>query len=231
MSRLEDDDPSSGRGLPPSRRPLTAAERRLIRLKIQHYARVASRTARAALYAGGLVTFVLWLVTIAASDAPWAVVTAFWAVVGGAITLWVHRDLSGGGRHANAMVHMLESALRRNAADVYDVRAASFAAFEEIEDEGACYAFDLGDRRHVFIAGQEFYESARFPSLDFSLVYVLEESDRTADMFIQKRGIKATPRRRISSAVKARLDVPGHLDVRVGRFDDLYPDLDDSAAR
>jgi hypothetical protein len=65
--------------------------------------------------------------------------------------------------------------------------------FEEIEDEGACYAFELEGGRVVFVAGQEFTESARFPSLDFSLVYPLVEQGRPVEMFIEKRGGKAAP--------------------------------------
>ena len=124
-----------------------------------------------------------------------------------------------------------ESALRRNAADVYDVRARLFAELEEIEDEGACYAFELDDGRIAFIQGQEFYESARFPSLDFSLVYVLDEADQSVDTLIDKRGAKAAPARRIPAAVKQRLDVPDHPEVRKGRIADLEDILATSSPR
>ena len=164
---------------------------------------------------------VLWLWTILASDASWFVVTAFWLIVGGAITLWVRRDMGAHGRHFEGMARGLESALRRNAADVYDVRATAFAELEEIEDEGACYAFEIEEGRLAFIQGQEFYESARFPSLDFSLVYVLDEAGRTVEMFIDKRGARAAPVKRIPSAIKQRLDVPDHLEVRAGKIDNL----------
>ena len=112
----------------------------------------------------------LWLVTVLVADAPLLVITLFWIVVGAVITLWVRRDMRKDARHFEAAAGGLASALGRNAADVYDVRAGAFAEFEEIEDEGACYAFELEDGRLVSIAGQEFYPSARFPSLDFSLV-------------------------------------------------------------
>jgi len=48
----------------------------------------------------------------------------------------------------------LQSALKKNAAEVYDVKSRAFAEFEEVEDEGACYAFELFDARLVFITGQ-----------------------------------------------------------------------------
>jgi hypothetical protein len=102
---------------------------------------------------------------------------------------------------------------------VYDIRARAFAQFEEVEDEGACYAFELEGDRLVFITGQEFYEGARFPSLGFSLVYVLDERERTVDMFVDKRGAKTAPAKTISAASKQALDIPEHLEVRSGRID------------
>jgi hypothetical protein len=167
----------------------------------------------------------LWVSTVLASDAPVGVVTAFWLVVGGGITLWVRRDLRADAGRAGGTIRGLESALRRDAADVFDVRARSFAEFEEIEDEGACYAFELDGGRLVFIAGQEFYAGAKFPSLDFSLVYVLDERGGSVDMLIDKRGAKAVPARTIPSVVKRELDVPGHLETRIGRIDDVEDGL------
>ena len=119
------------------------------------------------------------------------------------------------------MAQGLESALRRSEADVYDIRASAHAVFEEIEDEGACYAFELEGGRVVFVAGQEFYEGARFPSLDFSLVYPLDEHGQPVEMFIEKRGGKTAPARRIPAAVKKSLNIPDHLELRAGRIDDL----------
>jgi hypothetical protein len=167
-----------------------------------------------------VIFLALWLWTIAASDAPWFVVSAFWLVVGGGITLSVRRGMLKDAWLADEMARRLESALRRNAADV-DVRAQSFAELEEVEDEGACYAFQLEGDRLVFIAGQEFYPGARFPSLDFSLVYLLDERGETVEMFIEKRGRKASPARTIAAAIKRAADVPSHLEVRNGRLDDL----------
>jgi hypothetical protein len=199
-----------------SRRSLTPAERRVLRAKSESWrARGRRASSRSLVIAGGVI-FALWLCTILASDAPWLVVTAFWLVVGGAIAVWVRRDARAHERQLQRMSRGLESALRRNAADVYDVRARSFAELEEIEDEGACYAFELGDDRLVFIAGQQFYPSARFPSLDFSLVYVLDQADHTVDMVIEKRGTRAAPARRIPAVIKETLEVPQHLEVRTG---------------
>jgi hypothetical protein len=203
------------------RRPLTETQRRVLRAKVRSLATTARRASTTYIPITLGVVSLLWLWTILASDAPRLFVTVFWLVVGAGIALWVRRDM---GKHAGqlkGMAHGLESALRRNEADVYDIRASSHAVLEEIEDEGACYAFDLGDGRLVFIAGQEFYEGARFPSLDFSLIYPLDEHGQPVEMFIDKRGDKTAPARTIPSAVKKSLNVPDHLEVRAGRLDDL----------
>ena len=112
-------------------------------------------------------------------------ITGFWLVVGAGITFWVLRDLRKDASSQQQWIQGLESALRRAEAEVCDIRASAFVELEEFEDEGACYAFALDEAHVVFISGQEFYEAARFPSLDFSLVYVLDEAGRAADMLIE----------------------------------------------
>lgn len=167
------------------------------------------------------IVFVLWLWTMLASDAPWTVVTAFWGVVAVGLAVWTRRDLAADGTSFEQLASNLESALRRDAVDVYDVRAQAFVEFEEIEDEGACYAFDLGDGRLVFVSGQHVYEAARFPSLDFSFVHVLDEQDRVVDVLIDKRGDKARPVRTVPATVKRTLQIPDDFEVRAGNLDSV----------
>jgi hypothetical protein len=211
----------SGSTLAPIRRPLTAIERRLLTTKIRSLTARQRRASKAAIPIAAAIVFVLWLWTMLASDAPWTVVTAFWVVVGAGLAVWTRRDVAGNASSFGQMARDLESALRRDAADVYDVRAQAFVEFEEIEDEGACFAFDLGDGRLVFVSGQEFYAAARWPSLDFSLVYVLDEQERVVEMLIDKRGDKASPVRTVPASVKRTLRVPDHLEVIAGGLDGL----------
>lgn len=177
--------------------------------------------------AGGVV-LVLWLATLLASDAPWTVITAFWVLVGGGIAIWVRRDMRKDEGHLNLVAAGLSSALTRNEADVYDVRAIAFAEFEETEDEGACYAFELDNRRLVFVMGQEFYPGAKFPSLDFSLVHILDEPGNAVDMLIEKRGARTAAARTIPAAVKQRIPLPEHLEVRAGTVNTLEESLESS---
>ena len=205
------------------RRALTDSERRLLRSKISSLAATRRRASRAYPLVSGAVFTLLWLATIFASDAPWQIVTGFWVVMWIVVTIWVQWDARKSG--LAAIVPGLESALRRNEADVVDVRAISYVEFAEIEDEGACYAFQLDEHRVVFISGQEFYAEAKFPSLDFSLVNVLDEAGRAVDMFIEKRGPKAVPARVIPSTIKNTLVIPDHLETRRIDIDRLELDL------
>jgi hypothetical protein len=204
-----------------SRRVLKPSERRLLRAKIRHFGRAGRLGSWKPILAGAAIVAILWVWTLAASDASPLVVTMFWVVVGGGITLWVRRDLLKGAAEMGQLAHGLESALKRNLADVFSIHATSHVEFEEVEDEGACYAFQIDDERVVFVVGQEFYQGARFPSHELSLVYPLDEHDRPVDMFIDKKGPRTDPERTISSATKLTLEIPEHLEVRHGRLDTL----------
>ena len=175
---------------------------RFLQAKIKNLLGRGRRTSKLYLPITAAIIFVLWLVTILVADAPWFVITVFWLVAGLVLALWVARDAKKDAAQLQSMAQRLRSALKKNAADVYDVQAKSFAEFEEIEDEGACYAFELEDGRALFISGQEFYPGAKFPSLDFSLVYFLDENGQTVDMQIEKRGHE--PRPPVSSPLQSR---------------------------
>ena len=193
-------------------RGLNDTQRRYLRQKIRSLDAEAGRAAQA-LWPGVAVIAVLWLLTLAASDVGWLIVTAFWVGIGALILLWVRRDMR---KHAATLSQMrmgLESALSHNTAEVFDFRSTGFLSFEEVADEGALYGFEVADQKVVFITGQEFYEGSKFPSLDFSLVYLLDENDRPVDMLIEKRGTKATPAYVIPAKVKLGRDLPDHLEV------------------
>ena len=209
-----------------SRRPLKPAETRFLQAKIKNLSGQGRRTSKVYLPIVAAIIVVLWLVTILVADAPWYVITAFWFVAGAVLALWSARDAKKDAADLESRAQGLQSALRRNAADVYDVQAKDFVEFEEIEDEGASYAFELEDGRALFISGQEFYPGAKFPSLDFSLVYFLDEKSQTVDMQIEKRGSRASPQRLIPAAIKERLEIPEHLETRPGGIAHLEDQLE-----
>jgi hypothetical protein len=201
-------------------RPLSAAERRLLGMKIRD---IQSRLARGprALVPGLVVIVALWALTLVASETAWPIVTVFWIVVGGGIFLWVRHDLKKDLDQLRAMVAGYESARRRNEAKVFNVEAKAFAEFEEYEDEGACYAFEIAGGRLVFVVGQQFYAEAKFPSHDFSLVHILDERGEPVDMIIEKRGPRVPAARTIPAAAKLELEIPEHLEALSGTLDQL----------
>ncbi len=203
------------------RRTLTDSERRSLRGKLGHLRAQGRRASRVSLWLAPALFFLFWVLTLLASDVSWIFVTGFWFVVGAGISAWVRRDLSREVGEASGLALGLESALRRNEADVFDVRASSYVELEEVEDEGACFAFELIDGGIAFLSGQEFYPGAGFPSLDFSLVFPLDEEGRAVDMLIEKRGSRARPTRTIPSKVKWEMALPESLSVVQGSLDDL----------
>lgn len=210
--------------LQPMERPLTPAEARLLDAKVRDLrARGASSPKTVLIGVAGVG--ILWLVTLLASDAPWLAITTFWLVAGAVIVLWVRRDARRDTAHLAVWAERLESALRADRAEVYDIRGRRFAELEEFEDEGACYAFEIADDRVVFVTGQEFYPGARFPSLDFSLVYPLDEQGSQVDLWIEKRGERAEPAVVVPARVKWELEIPEHLTVVGGRLDRLEETL------
>lgn len=68
---------------------------------------------------------------------------------------------------------------------------------------------------------QEFYPESGFPSLDFSLVYPLDEHGNTVDMRIEKRGHVTGPARKIAGRAKLEYEMPEHLQVLKGELYDL----------
>lgn len=205
------------------RRPLRAAEARLLRARLARVGRDSRRAARAVVVAGVGVTAILWALTMLASDAPWPVITVFWVAVGGGLVLWLRRDVAKA--DLKAVASALESAIRRHEVDEYRIQSSGYVELEEVEDEGACFAFQVGDDQVVFVCGQEFYPDARFPSLDFSLVEPLTESGMPIGGWIEKRGAKAEPLRAIPAHEKLELDIPQHLEVRRASIATLEADL------
>jgi hypothetical protein len=209
--------------LEPRIRPLTDADRARLRRLVGEL-RARRHTARRGTWIVlAAVLLVLWLLTLLAADAPAAWITLFWLAAGAVLALWLGRDLRRETAHVPAVTASIESALERGEAASYDIVACAYVEFEEFEDEGACWAFDLGDGRVVFVIGQEYYREDRFPSHDFSIVEPLDERGRPAHEWIEKRGEAVAPVRVIPADVKWELadGIPGHLGVIRAELDRL----------
>lgn len=197
-------------------RPLDEAERVHLTTKLAS-ARIASRST---LWKSGLASAVPcgvfgWLTSLA-SDAPLTVIAAFWAVLWLVFTVWIgfpQRKLT------RNEVRLLEEAIQTNRARETRLQSTRVVEFEEVEDEGACYAFDHNGDSAVFIVGQEFYEDIDFPNTDFSLVQILGEHGQPIRELLIKRGRKLQPERVVSAAIKRHLELPEHLAIVPGALD------------
>ncbi|MCH8044001.1 MAG: hypothetical protein IID44_09820 [Planctomycetes bacterium] len=145
-------------------------------------------------------------------------ITIFWLSIGLGIFSWAYWSEW---RDSAKRIRSINSAVARNIASVVRIRSEEMIEFEEHEDEGACYAFQLDDDRIVFVSGQEFYRTARFPSTDFELIDIADEAGNLAETRIVKHGEPLAPVRTIASADARDLSIPFHLSVVSGRLEDI----------
>ncbi|MFO1446914.1 MAG: hypothetical protein U1F61_01955 [Opitutaceae bacterium] len=149
-------------------------------------------------------------------------ILGFWAVLGGLITVptfvqeW---------RRLSRKITAYDEAMASASAEDLSISAQRFWEFEEQEDEGACYAFELVSGGVVFISGQDFYPGARFPTLDFSIVEFRDGSGSVLERIIEKRGTRTAPERVIGAKEKAHLEVPEHRTFYPGALDEMFAKL------
>jgi hypothetical protein len=197
-------------GIAASERPLSPDERRQLSARARD---ARAESSRALLKSGGAsaaVCGVLMLLTLWLSDAPATVIVGFWAVMTVVFTLWIGLPSR---RLMRGQVPILEDALTANRAREIRLTSNRVVEFEEVEDEGACYAFDGDGSSSIFVTGQEFYEDDDFPNSDFSMIELLGTSGTAVDVLLLKRGRKLTPERVIPASVKDALELPQHLEV------------------
>jgi hypothetical protein len=205
-----------------SERPLSETERRTLQVRL---AQVGHRRRTILVkYAAASVTVcaVLAVLTLLVSDAPAIVVCVFWSAVAIVLALWIGMPER---RALDAQSAALAAALPASHARVTRVQASRVVEFEEIEDEGVCYAFEVDPTQVLFIHGQEFYASEQFPNSDFSLVEIVGHDGIVVDEIRHMDGVRLTPERRLHAATKDRLVLPDHLDVVAASLDDLEHEL------
>ncbi len=209
-----------------TRRPLTPAERRLIETRLR---RTDARLPgfRGMLVAGAFVFFPLWAVTMLVSDLAWWMISAFW--IGIALLVLPSSALSAR-RELRSRMAALRSALDRGEADTVRIRARGFVEFEEIEDLGQNLAVDVGEDEVLFLSGQDLFDMRRFPNSDFTLAEVSDGDGRVVESWVIYDGERVAPLRRVSAEAQRRLELPGHLETRQARLEDLETLLDRDAA-
>ena len=203
-------------------RPLSKSERRLLESKIsalhqrEKQYRVRSVKISLALW-GGASGLTLLANPANRTASGWPVVELVWGGIALLMAVWlILKDR----RQRLARIHSIRDALYRSEAHVVRIRSDAVVEFEEEEDEGACYAFQAAENI-VFISGQEFYPSAKFPNTDFSLVQIRDRRGAPVESLIATDGKRLQPIRTIPAELKAKLRVPEHLQVLEGKLDDL----------
>lgn len=199
-------------------RELTPAEKRTLEQRAKRLEATRTRTMMGSMAAAAVISALLCVATLAASDAPRFVIIAFWTVLALVIGLWVGGENR---RDFQRQVRALREGLNHNRARVLRVRSDRVAEFDEVEDEGACYAFQASDDEMVFVCGQQFYADSRFPNSDFSIVEVLASNGAIIDELLRKDGARLEPERRIPVEIKKSLEIPDHLEVVRGDITDL----------
>jgi len=199
-------------------RPISEIERRLLTAELQRIERRLRSFPRRAVSASFVLCGVFCALTVLATKEHELVAIVFWIVLFLLISGWV--CFSQRPKYS-AELHRLEDALSRNEVRETRIQSDAFVELEEIEDEGACFAFQLGGNQIVFVSGQDYYPSARFPNNDFSVIRVFDSSRTLVHEFIEKRGSKLKARRSIPAETKSQLKVPEHLQMIVGHVDEL----------
>jgi hypothetical protein len=199
-------------------RPLNDKEKRALRM------RLASLRADWARSRWRLLAVVLGLcavmttVTTMAGNVSWATAFTFWLAVSLLIGVWMWVENFVRRRK---QLRQIESALRGGQVKDVRVQASAVAEFEEEEDEGACYAFEVGAETTLFISGQDFYPSRTFPNTDFSLIEIHDTEGELIEFYIEKHGHRLEVSKTISADSKKRLRVPDHMEHVEAPLSDL----------
>ena len=151
-------------------RPLSAAERRLLRRRSE-VPKLGSvywmrDERRAALVTASICAAVILIGIFV----RFPVVGAVIAGVFGLMRFKGYRERRRLRRHMLALRQRLAEELESGQAHAITCRPSRIIEREEFEDEGALWIFDGGDGRYLAICGQEYYATPRFPSSHFEVV-------------------------------------------------------------
>lgn len=162
---------------------------------------------------GVIAVLILWLARI-----NWSVAVPFAAITSIGVSVWTYVDEFS--KHKR-LREFYDGALSYNTAHVTEIEATATIELEEVEDEGATFAFQVGATSVLFISGQDFYTSERFPNSHFSIVEILTGTGDVARLLVETKGRKLTPLRTIKKDPKKWADWPKHLQLVDGKLDDL----------
>ena len=199
--------------LPWTDRPLTPVECRLLRIRIATLCGLGPTLATSAKYGYGTMWTLCLIGYLAGKDPPeWGFLLFMMLVPGAFLTYLLWRDGPNGNGDLGQRLRRMRDALEKGKAREVRITAAKVAEAEEIEDEGACFFFEVSTAQIVALQGQSYYATKRFPNSDFRLISIVDSSGTEVDFQIRNRGQKLVPIWTLNPAEKERILSALHLD-------------------
>ena len=130
------------------------------------------------------------------------------AGVGTILFVSVFRSIIRQDKHNRAMIRALNDALQNGTAVEETIKSDRMIEIQELEDEGACYLFEVEDKKLLLLFGQEYYPGPKFPVTDFSLIQIQDSKKNPIEFFIEKRGEKLKPYRTIPAKDRLKQMIP-----------------------
>lgn len=159
---------------------------------------------------------VLWVVTVLASKLVfWP--TVLWLPFAILMPLWIGWDEH---RKDRARRCGIESALAANHAEEIRVATTEAVVFDEIEDLGEAWAFQVDPDRVLFLGPRQDLPRG-FPTTAFSYSEILDATGIIIDVRFALQGEKLAPVRRIPAEAQRGLDLSRDLELLPGKLDRL----------
>lgn len=157
----------------------------------------------------GIAGIICLLGKFLSEDTPpiWFFMLIFWGS-GGLLSVLFVKSALRNHRAVSQALSSFKDALQHGRARVERIQAQRLIEVEELEDEGACYFFEIDDHRLFQICGQEYYSGAQFPSSDFSLIDILGSHGHPVTSLLEKKGAKLKPYKMISATDKIKNIIP-----------------------
>jgi hypothetical protein len=202
---------------------LSATEKAALSRRIAFQKRKLNRLIAQNILISLIVSAGLAMLVLLTSNAPRLAVLLFFATSSCLFGVWSGFSLR---QTSRKLISIWESALVENRVSVVRIAAHEMVEFEEVEDEGACYAFQLPDNEVVFVSGQDFYPTTTFPNTDFELAEIRASNGKLVELKLIKHGVKLKPTRIIQAKDQVQLAKPNHLQVLKGRLSEIETLLD-----
>jgi len=188
-------------------------EIRYLKLRVREYEKQTRPLYRVLLFCGLLGYGTTGLIVLAGNllavnKTPFWFTLLIFAGVGTFLFVSVCRSILRQDKHSRAMIHAIDDVLQNGTAVEEIIKSDRMIEVQEHEDEGACYLFEVEDKKLLLLFGQEYYPGTKFPSTDFSLIQILDSKKNTVEFFIEKRGEKLKPYRTIPAKDRLKQIIP-----------------------